>query len=123
MFAVLLWAQDEKKAPLLPPGMELPLLMGAMFFLFYFVVLRPMKRREAREKEALFTGLKKNDKVLMKSGILGTVVSVNDKENEIVIKVDDNVRLRMVLGSVERNLSNEEAAKAAKEAKKEGAPA
>lgn len=85
-------------------------LFAGLFFLFYFIVLRPMRREEA-ERRNMQSGLKKNDKILTHAGIYGTVVSVSDTEDEIVVKVDDNVRLRMVRAAVARNITNEEAAK------------
>jgi len=93
-----------------------------MFFLpvgivlFYFLFLRPARKQE-QEKAALLTTTKKNDKIITHSGIYGTVVSVSEKEDEIVVRVDDNVRLKMVKNSILRNLTNEEAVKEAKAAK------
>ena len=85
--------------------------------LFYFLFLRPMRRQE-QEKQAMLTNIKKNDKIITTAGIYATVVSVAEKEDEIVVKVDDNVRLKMVKSSILRNLTNEEAAKEAEAAKK-----
>ncbi len=92
-------------------------LLPVLVVLFYFVVLRPGQRRQQQERDQLVTGLKKNDKVLTSAGIYGTVVTVSEKEDEVVVKVDDNTRLKMLKSSIIRNLSNEEAARAAKEAK------
>jgi preprotein translocase YajC subunit len=75
-------------------------------------------RRQEQERQALLTNIKKNDKVITSAGIYGTVISVAEKEDEIVVKVDDNVRLKMVKNSILRNLTNEEAAKEAEAAKK-----
>jgi preprotein translocase subunit YajC len=97
--------------------------------LFYMIVLRPGQRAE-KERQALLLNPKKNDKVITASGIYGTVASVAEKDDEIVVKVDDNVRLKMTKNSIFRNLTNEEAvketaeaAKAAKLAKKTGSTA
>jgi preprotein translocase YajC subunit len=84
--------------------------------LFYILFLRPMRKQE-QERTALLTAIKKNDKIITHSGIYGTVVSVSEKEDELVVRVDDNVRLKMVKNSILRNLTNEEAAKEAKAAK------
>ena len=89
--------------------------------LFYILFLRPMRKQE-QEKAALLTTTKKNDKIITHSGIYGTVVSVSDKEDEIVVRVDDNVRLKMVKNAILRNLTNEEAAAATKAAKRVGRP-
>src|SRR4051794_39957492 len=115
--ALILLAADEQPAPS-PWGMLLPLLPIAV--LFYFLMLRPMRRQEA-ERQALVTNLQKNDKVITSAGIIGTVVSVRDKEDEVVVKVDDNVRLRMLKSSITRNVTKEEALKQAKEQKTGGA--
>jgi preprotein translocase subunit YajC len=84
--------------------------------LFYILFLRPMRKQE-QERSALLTNTKKNDKIITHSGIYGTVVSVSEKEDEITVRVDDNVRLKMVKNSILRNLTNEETAKEAKAAK------
>jgi len=103
-------------------------LMLGIFFLFYFLFIRPMKRQE-QERNSMISSLTKNDKVLTTGGIYGTVISMSDKEDEIVVKVDDNVRLRMTRSSIARNITKEDAAKEAREAAKNktktggGAPA
>jgi preprotein translocase subunit YajC len=74
--------------------------------LFYLLVLRPARKQE-RDRQSLIGNTKKNDKVVTTSGIIGTVVSIGD--DELVIKADDNVRLRMIKGSILRNLTQEEA--------------
>jgi preprotein translocase subunit YajC len=99
-------------------------LMLVLFGLLWFVVLRPANKRQEAERKAMLESLKKGDKVLTHSGIYGTVVGVAENEDEVTIKVDDNVRLRMTKGSLARNIRIEEEAKAAKAAKdkpKEGA--
>ena len=104
------------------PSFELPLILGGIFFLFYFVVLRPQKRRQERERQEQMTLLNKNDRVLTTAGIYGTIISVSDKEDEVVVKVDDNTRLKMLKASIMRNLTREEALKAEKEAKTQDKP-
>jgi preprotein translocase subunit YajC len=74
-----------------------------ILFILYFVMIRPQRRQEQTQK-ALIAGLKKNDKVQTIGGIIGTVVSVAEKEDEVVIRVDDNSRLRMIKSSIARNL-------------------
>ena len=102
-------------------GLDMMFIPIILIFLFSLIVLRPMNRRQEQERQALLSSLKKNDRVLTSAGIYGTVISVSDKEDEVVVKVDDNVRLKMIKSAIARNLTNEEAAKAAKEQKKEGA--
>jgi preprotein translocase subunit YajC len=117
--ALILLAQEGgKAAPTAPPGLDfLPLLIIGVFA--YFLLLRPTFRQE-KERKALRANLKKDDKVLTTSGIYGTVLSVSDKEDEVVVKVAENVKLRMVKAAIDRNLTNEEAAREAKGGKAAG---
>ena len=71
-----------------------------------------MLRQEA-ERKGLLAKMKKNDKVLTSAGIYGTIIAISDTEDEITVKVDDNVRLDMTKASIVRNFTNEEAAKEA----------
>ncbi len=117
MLYFLLFAFDDegaKQVPMQQPGLTFePLLfMLAIFAVFYFVVIRPQQRRQERERQLLLNSLKKNDRVLTTAGIYGTIVSVNEKEDEVTVKVDDNARLKMLKSSILRNLTNEEALKA-----------
>jgi preprotein translocase subunit YajC len=85
-------------------------LMLPMVAVFYLLVIRPQRRQE-QQRQALVSNLKKNDKVLLTSGIMGTVVSVSEKEDEVVVRVDESCKLRMIKSSILRNLTQEETAK------------
>ncbi len=52
--------------------------------------------------------MKKNDKVITHAGIYGKVIAVTEKEDEIVVEIDDKVRVKMVKNAILRNLTNEE---------------
>jgi preprotein translocase subunit YajC len=119
---LVLLAQDGEKRPQggFPP--DLLLMMLAIGVLFFLIVIRPGQRRQERERQQLLTSLKKNDKVLTTAGIYGTVVSIAEKEDEVIVKVDDNTRLKMHKGAIVRNISAEETLKAeAEKAKAEKA--
>ncbi len=49
-----------------------------LIFVFYFLLIRPQQRK-AKEHQKLMEGLRKGDKVVTSSGILGTVVGVQEK--------------------------------------------
>jgi preprotein translocase subunit YajC len=111
VFLLLAQAQDNGKAGEPAWGPMIPLLLLGL--VFYFLLLRPGMRQE-KERKALRSALKKDDRILTTSGIYGVVVSVSEKEDEVVVRVADNVRLRMVKAAVDRNFTNEEAAREAK---------
>jgi preprotein translocase subunit YajC len=85
------------------------ILMLLVFAAFYVIMILPMKRREKKEREDLFSKMKKNDEVLTASGIIGIVAMV--KDDEVVLKVDEssNVRLRVLKTSIVRILNPKDA--------------
>ncbi len=90
--------QPQQPAP--PAGatlasMVLPFLI--IFVAFYFLLIRPQKKQEQQRKKML-DSLQKNDYVLTSGGIYGTVVQV--KDNEITLKIDDNVKVKMARNAV-----------------------
>lgn len=119
---LLLFAEGEAAKPAAaPPGLQ-PMdmfMIMAVVMLFIMMVLRPGRRSQERERDKLLNSLKKNDKVLTTAGIYGTIVSVSDKEDEVVVKVDDNARLKMLKSCIHRNLTAEETIKAEAEKAKE----
>ncbi len=115
----LLFAEGEGAAPAGQPGQPgQPIWFQYLPFIgigvvFIFLMMRS-SRRQDREKQAMLNSLDKNDKVLTIGGIYGSVVSVNPTEDEVVVKVDDNTRLKITKGSIARNITKEAAAAAPK---------
>jgi preprotein translocase subunit YajC len=104
-----LFAADEPPKP--AGGIEqlLPSLLPfvAIFVLFYFLLIRPQRRDQARRQEML-GGVKKNDRVVTVGGIYGVVSNVNREADEVTIKVDEgtNTKLRVTLSSIGRILGD-----------------
>lgn len=97
----VLLAQEAAPAAQAPSGLEallrspLPLLL-MLGVLAYLMVFRPENQRRSQH-ETMLGGLKKNDRVETIGGIIGTIVSVNRDQDEVVLKVDEsnNTRLRV----------------------------
>ncbi|MCM8766286.1 MAG: preprotein translocase subunit YajC [Candidatus Omnitrophica bacterium] len=66
----------------------LPLIL--IFFIFYFMLIKPQKAREKEHREML-NNLKKSDGVVTSGGIHGTIVEI--KDNTVILKVDDNTKI------------------------------
>ena len=88
---VCLFAADP--APLVGPEvnpkaqmMQTVGMMVIMLVAFYFILIRP-QNEQRKKQEALVKALKKGDKVVTTSGILGTVVGV--KERTVSIRSED----------------------------------
>ncbi len=76
-------------------GMMMTILMlGAMFAIMYFVVLRP-QMKEQKKHQAMLKALKKGDKVITSGGIYGVVVGISDAENKVVVRIDENVKVEV----------------------------
>jgi len=101
--------------------MYLILPIAGMGLLFYFAFIRPMQK-ERKQREALLSQTKKNDDVLLTSGIYGTVVNVADDKDEVTVKIADNTRIRVVKAAIQKNITNEEALKAQQGQKTPEAP-
>jgi len=82
---------------------------------FYFLVIRPQNKKQ-KDSQKMLQSLRKNDRVSTIGGIRGTIVAV--KEDSVVIKVDDNVKMEFNKGAVSQVLERkEEFAEPAKETK------
>jgi preprotein translocase subunit YajC len=76
------------------------LFFGAIFAIFYFLLIRPQQRQK-KDREAMLASVKKGDRVVTTGGLHGTVVGLNDQI--VTLKVADQVRLdfdRSALGRV-----------------------
>ena len=70
-------------------GMILPLAL--MFVVFYFLLIRPQKKKDKKVKEML-AALKNGDRVCTIGGIYGTITSIKDDTIELSVG-RDNVKL------------------------------
>jgi preprotein translocase subunit YajC len=68
-----------------------------IFFVFYFLIIRPQQKKQ-KEHQELIQNLKKNDEVVTVGGLHGTIVNV--KEKTFVIRVDENVKIEIDKSSV-----------------------
>jgi preprotein translocase subunit YajC len=75
----------------------LPLL--AILLVMYFLLILPQSKRQKQHK-AMMDNLQKGDKVLTAGGIVGTIVGFKEKENLIIVKIDDNVNVDMTRNAV-----------------------
>jgi preprotein translocase subunit YajC len=91
---------------------------GLIIVIFYFLIIRPQKKRDKETKDML-SSIKKGDKVVSIGGIHGTVMAV--KETTVVVKVDDNTRMEFSKSAISSiaNRKAEPASASKKKGKKE----
>ena len=56
---------------------------------FYLLLIRPQQKQEKTRRD-MIGALKKNDKVLTSAGIYGTVMSVDEKDDRVVVRIDED---------------------------------
>jgi preprotein translocase subunit YajC len=80
----------------------------AAIVLYYFMILRPERRKQAGHR-AQIESLKKNDRVVTIGGIYGVVMNVQRDADEVVLKVDEatNTKIRVTFGAINRVLGDE----------------
>jgi preprotein translocase subunit YajC len=87
----LLFAQDQPQQP--PGGIfgspMFPFFLIGLMLLFWVVIVLPMSRRQKKEQENMLANLKRGAKIVTSGGIIGTIVSAKDGEDEIVIRSED----------------------------------
>ena len=73
-------------------GMMSTLIMfGAIFAIFYFMIIRPQQKK-AKEREKMLSEIQKGDKVVTGGGIHGTVAGIDEKT--CLIDVGNNVKMK-----------------------------
>lgn len=75
---------------------------GLMLGLFYLMLIRPQQKQQKQRQEML-GNLKKGDRVITIGGIYGEIVKISD--DDVTLKIADNVSIRVTKGGVGRVLS------------------
>ncbi len=68
-----------------------------IFALFYFLMIRPQRKRQ-KEHQELVGQLQKGDRVVTAGGIYGVIESIS--EDSVLIKVESGATMRVARGSV-----------------------
>ena len=72
---------------------------AAIFAIFYFLLIRPQQKQK-RERETMLAAVKPGDRVVMSSGLHGTVVKLS--EHGVTLKVAEQVRLEFDRSAIGR---------------------
>jgi len=76
------------------------IMFGAIFAIFYFMIIRPQQKR-AKEREKLLSNIEKGDKIITSGGVHATIVGIEEKT--VLIEIAPNVKVkveRSAIGSV-----------------------
>jgi preprotein translocase subunit YajC len=90
LFIASAHAQSGGQQPAGGDMFQIIFLVG-LFVLFYFIAIRPQRKRQ-KEHAEMVSALNKGDEVVTASGILGKINKLD--ENFVVLQVADNVELK-----------------------------
>ncbi len=79
-------------------GFESILLIGAMFAVLYFLMIRPQMKR-AKEHKALIDALQKGDEVVTAGGVLGRISKIG--EGYVSVEIATNVEIQVQRAAVQ----------------------
>ncbi len=82
-------------------------LMGVMFAIFYFLLIRPQQKK-AKEHREMVSNLKKGNRIITTGGIYGTIQSID--ETTIGLEIAEKIKIKIARGNVGALVSDFEAA-------------
>lgn len=90
--------QTNPIAPLLP--------FVLMFLVLYLLILRPQMKKQ-KNQQRMIDELEKNDEIVTSGGIHGTILNI--KDDILVVKIADNVKIEVSRAAVSRVKNKEDA--------------
>jgi preprotein translocase subunit YajC len=78
------------------------IMFGAIFLIFYFMIIRPQQKR-SKERDKLLSNLEKGDKVVTNGGIHGIISGLEEKT--ALLQVADNMKIKIDRSAITTVLS------------------
>lgn len=74
------------------------LILGLLFFIFYFILIRPQQKRLKLHTE-MMKSLQKGSKVITNGGLIGKIIKF-EGDDIIVLEIADSVRVRIAKSAI-----------------------
>lgn len=87
------------------------MMLGVLFFIFYFLLIRPQQRKVKAHLE-LTKNLAKGDKVITGGGIIGTV-SKFEGDDIVVVEIAPEIKVRVARASISDKVDDVKSGKSA----------
>lgn len=81
------------------------IMFGAIFLIFYFMIIRPQQKR-AKEREKMLSNMQKGDKVITSGGLHGTIAGLDEKT--VLLQVGDNIKMKFEKSAIANVISSKE---------------
>ena len=75
----------------------LPLLL--IIPIFYLFLIRPQQKKQ-KEHQRMLSELKRGDRVVTTSGIIGNIWGIDEKDNKIVLKVGEDTKIEFLRSAI-----------------------
>ena len=76
-------------------------MFGAIFVIFYFMIIRPQQKR-SKERDKMLSNIAKGDKVVTSGGMHGTIAGLDEKT--VLLEVGDKVKLKFERSAISQVL-------------------
>ena len=76
--------------------------MTAVVLIFYFLLIRPQRKEQERQKQ-MIAAIAKGDEIVTSGGIIGTVIRA--EEDRLIIKTGGETKVTIVRSNVARKVS------------------
>jgi preprotein translocase subunit YajC len=76
----------------------------AMFVIFYFLLIRPQQARQKAHRE-MVAAIKRGDRVLLTSGIYGTVKKAREGDNDVEVEIAKDTIVTVLRGTISQVLN------------------
>ena len=70
-----------------------------IFVIFYLLLIRPQMKQQ-KKKQSMLKELVKGDKVITIGGLHGTIEGIKEKEEVLILKISDNVKVTVSRSAV-----------------------
>ena len=97
MLTHLLQTAPAPASPLGTLGGLLP--MVAIFVIFYFLLIAPMRKKQKTTQEML-SKLKKGDQVITGGGIYGRITALDEQRGFVILEISDNTRIKVMRSAI-----------------------
>jgi len=84
--------------------MSMLLPLGVFIVIFYFLIIRPQKKRQ-RKHEDMLAAIRNGDVIVTAGGFYGTVRDV--KDDSFIVEIADGVKVRILKGSIQMKKQDE----------------
>jgi preprotein translocase subunit YajC len=81
------------------------IMFGAIFLIFYFMIIRPQQKR-AKEREKMLSNIQKGDKVITNSGLHATIAGLDEKT--VLLQVSDNIKMKFEKSAIANIITTKE---------------